>query len=83
MRYKVEHCDTNGVWVPIHRGTFKRYSDALARRQAFCRVLADYAGNGVWEEIDHFPGGAAATERWEAEKRAASAQAFGVPGRGT
>lgn len=66
-RYKVEHCDTRGVWVPMHRGTLKRYSDALAKKQAFCRVMADYSGNGVWEEVETMP---RHTEAWEAEKRA-------------
>lgn len=74
VRYKVEHCDTRNVWVPMHRGTLKSYSDALAKKQAFCRVMVDYLGNGVWEEIESLP---RHTEAWEAEKRAAIAKATG------
>lgn len=66
-RYKVEHCDTRGVWVPLHRGALRSHRAALDMKQAFCRILVDYLGNGVWEEIETMHGH---TEQWEAEKRA-------------
>lgn len=53
-RYKVEHIDTKGVWHKSHRGYFTSYSAALAKRDevgAFGRVMADYFGNGAWEEV--------------------------------
>ena len=49
--YRVEHQDTNGVWHRSHRGTFKQYSAALAKRDevgAFGRIMQKI-GN-VWEE---------------------------------
>lgn len=64
-RYRVEHCNTAGVWVPVHRGTIKVYRDALLKKQAFCRILVDYLGNDVWEEIESFP---RHSEAWETEK---------------
>lgn len=67
-RYKVEHCDTRGVWVPMHRGTLKSHAAAIAKKQAFCRILVDHLGNGVWEEIESLPFSAAASVKWDAEK---------------
>jgi hypothetical protein len=68
-RYKVEHCDTRGVWVPMHRGLLRSHKSALAKKQAFCRILVDYLGNGVWEEIETLPYGSAVSAKWDAEKR--------------
>lgn len=73
-RYKVEHCDTRGVWVPVHRGTLRSHKEAIAKKQAFCRILVDWLGNDVWEEIESLP---RLTEAWEAEKRAIYAKATG------
>lgn len=67
-RYKVEHCDTRGIWVPMHHGTLKSHAAAIAKKQAFCRILVDYLGNGVWEEIESLPYGTAASVQWDAEK---------------
>jgi hypothetical protein len=50
-RFKVEHLDTTGKWVPVHRGTIKTYSAALDKKQAACRVMVDWLGNGVWEDM--------------------------------
>lgn len=54
MSYKVEHMDTKGVWHKSHRGVFKTYTEALQCRDrvgAFGRVMADYEGRGIWEEV--------------------------------
>lgn len=78
--YRVEHYNTLGVWVPLHRGRLRSHKAALAKKQAFCRVLVDYIGNGVWEEIESLPYGAASSTKWDAEKRAVSiAKATGTP----
>lgn len=74
-RYRVEHCDTRGVWVPMHRGTLRSHKAAMAKKQVFCRVLVDWLGNGVWEEIETFP---RLTEQWEREKAAIAKSAVMV-----
>lgn len=70
-RYKVEHCDTRNVWVPLHRGMLRSYQSALAKKQAFCRIMVDYLGNGVWEEIESLPHSAQSLKQWDDEKRSA------------
>lgn len=49
--YRVEHQDTSGVWHKSHRGSFKSYSAALAKRDevgGYGRIVQKI-GN-VWEE---------------------------------
>ncbi len=70
-RYKVEYCTPQNVWKPLHRRYLRSYRSALAMKQAFSRILVDWMGNGVWEEINTHPGH---TPAWENEKRAALAE---------
>lgn len=64
---------TFALWVPLHRGTLRSYQSALAKKQAFCRIMVDYLGNGVWEEIESLPHSAQSLKQWDDEKRSARA----------